>query len=44
MLGIKIDFLLLLVTEGQRRVVQFRLVSNLLRSIVWIKSFLIFLQ
>ena len=37
-LGTKIDFLFLLVTEGQRRIVQLRLISNLLRSIVWITS------
>ena len=37
-LGIKIDFQLLLVSEEHRRIVQFRLISNLLRSIVWITS------
>ena len=37
-LGIKIDFLLLSVTEEHRRIVQFRLFPNLLRSIVWITS------
>ena len=37
-LGIKIDFLLLLVMEEYRRIVQFWLFSNLLRSIVWITS------
>ena len=37
-LGIKIELLLLLVTEEYRRIVQLRLISNLLRSIVWIPS------
>ena len=37
-LGIKIDFLFLLVTEQHRRIVHFRTISNLLRSIVWITS------
>ena len=37
-LGIRIDLLLLLVTEEHRRIVQPRLISNLLRSIVWITS------
>ena len=37
-LGMKIDSLLLLVTEEQKRIVQFRLISNLLRSMVKITS------
>ena len=37
-LGIKIELLFLLVTEEYRRIVQLRLISNLLRSIVWIPS------
>ena len=37
-LGTKIDFLFLLVTEEQRRIVQFRRISNLFRNIVWITS------
>ena len=37
-LGIKIDILLLLVTEEHRRIVKLRLISNLLRSTVWITS------
>ena len=37
-LGIKMDFLFLLVTEEHRTIVQFRLISNLLRSIVWTTS------
>ena len=37
-LGIKIDLLCLLVTEGHRIIVQFRLISYLLRNIVWITS------
>ena len=37
-LGLKIDFLFLLVTEEHGRIVQFRPISNLLRSIVWITS------
>ena len=35
---IKFDFLFLLVTEEHRRIVQLRLISNLLLSIVWITS------
>ena len=35
-LGMKIDFFLLLVTEGYRRTVQSRLIYNQLRSIIWI--------
>ena len=37
-LGIKIDFRLPLVSGEYRRIVQSRLISNLLRSIVWITS------
>ena len=43
-LGITIDFLLLLVTEEHRRIVQLRLISNLLRSIVWITSGLLIIS
>ena len=37
-LGTKSDLLSLLLTEEHRRIVQFRLISCLLRSIVWITS------
>ena len=37
-LDMKTDFLFLLLTEKQRRIVQIRLISNLVRSMVWIAS------
>ena len=43
-LGIKIDFLFLSVTEEHRRMIQFRLISNLLRSTVWVISGLLIIS
>ena len=37
-LGIKVDLFLMVTEEHRRRIVQFRLISNLLRSKVWITA------